>query len=275
MLKNNIIEPSKSEWSSPCILVPKPDGSFRFVTDFRKVNQCSKTDSYPIPRIDDCIDKIGNAKFVSKFDLLKGYWQVPLTDRAKEISAFCTPDALYQYRVMPFGMKNAPATFQRMVNCIVADIEGCEAYVDDLIVYSQTWEQHIGQLRHLFKKLSQAKLTVNLVKSEFCQANVVYLGHVIGQGKVKPIKAKVEAIEKFPTPKTRKELQRFLGMAGYYRKFCQNFSDVASPLTNLLAKNVKYVWSEETENGFNKIKAILISEPVLIAPDFQKQFNWP
>ena len=164
MLENNIIEPSKSEWSSPCILVPKPDGSFRFVTDFRKVNQCTKTDSYPIPRIDDCIDKIGNAKFVSKFDLLKGYWQVPLTDRAKEISAFCTPDALYQYRVMPFGMKNAPATSQRMVNHVVTDIEGCEAYVDDLIVYSQTWEQHIGQLRHLFEKLSQAKLTVNLVK---------------------------------------------------------------------------------------------------------------
>ena len=125
----------------------KVNVSFRFVTDFRKVNQCTKTDSYPIPRIDDCIDKIGNAKFVSKFDLLKGYWQVPLTDRAKEISAFCTPDALYQYCVMPFGMKNAPATFQRMVNHIVTDIEGCEAYVDDLIVYSQTWEQHIGQLR--------------------------------------------------------------------------------------------------------------------------------
>ena len=122
----------------------------------------------------------------------------------------------------------------------------------------------------LFGKLSQAKLTVNLVKSEFCQANVVYLGHVlhVGQGMIKPIKAKVEAIEKFPNPRTKKELQQFLGMAGYYKKFCQNFSDVASPLTNLLANNVKYVWSEETENGFNRIEAILISDPVLIAPDF-------
>ena len=142
MLENNIVERSKSEWSSPWFLVPKPDGSFRFVTDFRKVSQCTKTDSYPIPRIDNCIDKIGNAKFVSKFDLLKGYRQVPLTDRAKEISAFCTPDALYQYRVMPFGM----------INRIVVDIEGCETYVDDLIVYSQTWEEHILQLRHLFEK---------------------------------------------------------------------------------------------------------------------------
>ena len=130
--ENIIIEPSKSEWSSPCILVPKPYGCYRFVTDFRKFNQCSKTDSYPISRIDDCIDKIGNAKFVSKFDLLKGYWQVPLTDRAKESSPFCTPDALYQYRVMPFRMKNAPATFQRMVNHIVADIQGCDCLQPDL-----------------------------------------------------------------------------------------------------------------------------------------------
>ena len=154
-------------------------------------------------------------------------------------------------------MKNAPVTFQRMVNHIVAVIEGCEVYVDDLIVYSQTWEQHIGQLCRLFEKLSQAKLILNLVKSEFCQANAVYLGHVVGQGMVRPTKAKVEAIEKFSTPRTKKELQRFLGMAGYYRKFCQNFSDVASPLTNLLAKNVKYVWSEETGNGFNKMKTVV------------------
>ena len=169
-----------------------------FVTDFRKVNQCSKTDSNPNPRVDDCIDEIVNAKFVSKFDRLKGYWQVPLTDRASY-----TPDALYQYRVMPFGMKNT------MVNYIVADIKGCKASVDDLIVHSQTWEQHIGQLRRLFDKLSLAKLTVDLVKSEFCQANVVYLGHVVGQGMVKPIKANVEVIKKFPLHELGKSFSDF------------------------------------------------------------------
>ena len=147
MLDNNIIEPRKSEWNSPCILVPKTDVSFRFVTDFRKGNQCSKSDSYQIPRKDDYINNIGNAKFVSKFDLLKGYRQVPSTDCAKKILTFCTPHALSQYRVVPFGIKNPPTTFQRMVNYIVAGIEGCEACVDDLIVYSQTWEQHIGQFR--------------------------------------------------------------------------------------------------------------------------------
>ena len=129
MLKNDIIEESQSNWSSPCILVPKHDGGFRFCTDFRKVNDKTKSDSFPIPRIADCIDQIGNAKFVSTFDMLKGYWQVPLTQRAREISAFVTPSGLYQYKVMPFGMKNAPATFQRMVNKLVRDIDGCEGYI--------------------------------------------------------------------------------------------------------------------------------------------------
>ena len=116
MLEHKIIEPSTSNWSSPCILVPKKDGSYRFCTDFRKVNSVTKTDCFPIPRISDCIDRIGKAKYVSKFDMLKGYYQIPLTQRAKEISAFVTPSGLYQYNVTPFGMKNVPATFQRMIN---------------------------------------------------------------------------------------------------------------------------------------------------------------
>ena len=143
MLKNDIIEESQSNWSSPCILVPKHDSGFRFCTDFRKVNDKTKSDSFPIPRIADCIDQIGNAKFVSTFDMLKGYWQVPLTQRAREISAFVTPSGLYQYKVMPFGMKNAPATFQRMVNKLVRDIDGCEGYIDDVVIFSDNWSDHI------------------------------------------------------------------------------------------------------------------------------------
>ena len=119
LLENDLIEPSKSEWSSPCILVPKPDGSFGMCTDYLKVNNCTKTDTFPIPRIDG-IDKIGQSKFVSKFDLLKGFWQIPLTEKAKEISAFVTPDGLFEYKVMLFGMKNSPATFQRLVNKVIS-----------------------------------------------------------------------------------------------------------------------------------------------------------
>ena len=242
MLDNDIIEPSKSEWSSPCVLVPKPDGSYPFCTDYRKVNSVTKTDSYPIPRIDDCIDKVGTAKFVSKFDMLKGYWQVPLTQKAKEISAFVTPNGFYQYTVMPFGMKNS-------------------------------WPEHIEQIKAFFEKLSGANLTINLTKSEFCQATVTYLGYVVGQGQVKPLTAKIDSFVKFPVPTNRKELMKFLGMAGFYRKFCRNFSDVVACLTDLLGKNVKFQWMQNCQKAFDRIKSMLQSSPVLISPNYEKPFT--
>ena len=273
MLKNDIIEESQSNWSSPCILVPKHDGGFRFCTDFRKVNDKTKSDSFPIPRIADCIDQIGNAKFVSTFDMLKGYWQVPLTQRAREISAFVTPSGLYQYKVMPFGMKNAPATFQRMVNKLVRDIDGCEGYIDDVVIFSDNWSDHIRQIERFFQIMREAKLTINLMKSEFGKATVKYLGHIVGQGQVRPLDAKIQTIAKFPIPTSRKELARFLGMAGYYRNFCLNFSDIAAPLTNLLSKKVKFVWTDDCQLAFDKVKLLLQKSPVLKSPDYEKPFK--
>lgn len=273
LLENDFIEPSSSSWSSPCILVPKPDGSYRMCTDYRKVNSVTKTDTFPIPRMDDCIDKLGKAKYVTKFDLLKGFWQVPLTDRAKEISAFVTPEGLYQYKVMPFGMKNSPATFQRLINKVIANLEDCEAYIDDVIIYSETWEKHLETIREFFRKLSEAKLTINLSKTEFGQAQVTYLGHVVGRGQVQPVNAKVEAIIKFPRPENKKQLMRFLGMAGYYRRFCSNFATVTEPLTKLLSKKEKFNWSDQCEKAFEELKAMLQRAPVLTAPDFSSPFK--
>ena len=273
MKQNNIIEESDSDWSSPCVLVPKPDGSYRFCTDYRKVNKVSRTDSYPIPRIEDCIDDIGKAKFVTKIDLMKGFWQVPLTERAKKISAFVTPDGLYQYRVMPFGMKNSSATFQRLMNKVISGLRGVKVYIDDLVVFSDTWEGHVARLKALFDRLLDAGLTVNLVKSEFGCATVEYLGHVVGQGQIKPRQAKIEAIVNFPIPKTKRELMRFLGMAGFYRKFCRNFSVVVHPLTSLLCKSSKFKWSDQCNQAFNKVKAVLTNSPVLVAVDYEKPFK--
>ena len=258
---------------SPCILVKKPDGSYRMCTDYRKVNNVTRTDSYPIPRIEDCIDKIGNAKYVSKFDLLKGYYAIPLTDRAKKISAFVTPDALFQYQRTPIGMKNPGASFQRMINNVLREFPGCEAYIDDVVLYSDTWEEHLQIMHELFERLKKANLTVNMCKSDFCKATIDYLGHVVGYGLIKPIFAKVESILNFPIPVNKKQLMRFLGMAGFYRKFCKNFSTIVCPLTNLLKKRVDFMWDEKCSEAFNKIKSLLVSSPVLCTPDFSKQFK--
>ncbi len=272
LLDHNLAEPSFSSWSSPCILVSKPDNSYRFCTDYRKLNCLTKPDCYPLPRIDDCVDRVGSAKFVSKFDLLKGYWQVPLTSRAKELSAFVTPDRFLQYTVMPFGVRNAPATFQRLVNHVLSGMSGCEAYLDDVVLYSSSWSEHLDQIRELFVRLAKANLTINLAKCEFGKATVTYLGKVVGRGCVKPIHAKVNVICSFPKPATRRELRRFLGMVGYYRGFCHNFASVVAPLTDLLSPKIPFQWSEKCQRSFENAKSLLANAPVLVTPNFEKRF---
>ena len=185
-----------------------------------------------------------------------------MTDCAKDVSSFVTPDGLYQYKVMPFGMKNSPASFQRLINKVIADLKGCDAYIDDVIIYSDTWEEHLRIIREFFKRLSRAMLTINLPKSEFGQTQVTYLGHVVGQGEIKPVSAKVEAIANFPQPVSKKQLMRFLGIA-----------TVAEPLMQLLSKRVKFIWSERCDEAFEELKAMLQSGPVLAAPDFRPPFK--
>ncbi len=187
LLKHGMAVPSQSPWSSPCLLVPKPDSTFRFCTDYRKVNNITKPDSFPLPRIEDCVDKVGSARYVTKLDLLKGYWQVPLTKRASEISAFVTPDSFLQYTVLAFGMRNAPATFQRMMHQVLSGVSDCEVYLDDIVIYSDDWVQHLETLREVCRRLETASLTLNLAKCEFAKGTITYLGKQVGQGLVKPI----------------------------------------------------------------------------------------
>ncbi len=268
LIQHGLAGPSSSPWCSPCLLVPKPDGTSRFCTDYRKVNQLTKSDSFPLPRIDDCVDRIGQAKFVIKLDLLKGYWQVPLTDRASEISAFATPDVFLQYKVLAFGLKNAPATFQRLMCKVLSNVKNCEAYLDDVVCYSDMWESHLKTLEEVFSRFQEANLTLNLTKCDFCHAKVTYLGKEVSHRTVQPVKSKVYAINAFPSPKSERELRRFLGMAGYYRNFCKNFSDVVKPLTGSLRKDVSFVWSSNCQNAFDSLKMLLCSSPVLASPDF-------
>ena len=234
------------------MLVPKPDGSIRFCTDYRKVNAITKGDTYPLPLILDCIDRVRNAEYVTKIDLLRGYWCMPLTKRVREISAFVTPFGLYEYNVMAFGLKNAPARLQRLINQNINGLDRVEAYLDD----SNSWEEHLRILQELFARLAKAQMTVNLAKSDFGKATVAYLGHNIGQGKVKPLYFKVQAILDFPNPINMKELGRYLGLIGFYRIYCKNLASVVSPMTELLKKGNKFNFPCECIDAFAKSKAL-------------------
>ncbi|KAK0145445.1 Retrovirus-related Pol polyprotein from transposon 297 [Merluccius polli] len=273
LVEHGLAVPSTSAWSSPCVLVPKPDSTPRFCNDYRKVNSVTKPDSFPLPRMEDCIDRVGSAQYVTKLDLLKGYWQVPLTHRASEISAFVTPDTFLQYTVMPFGLRNAPATFQRLMHLVLSGVENCEAYLDDVVAYSSTWSDHLNTLSLIFRRLHEASLMLNLAKCEFGKATVTYLGKQVGQGQVRPLAEKVQTIIDFPPPQSKKALRRFLGMCGYYRGFCRNFSDVVAPLTGLVSPLKTFLWSPACQAAFESAKALLCSAPVLAVPCFARPFK--
>ena len=174
---------------------------------------------------------------------------------------------------MAFGLTNAPATFQRLINAVIQDLPGVGAYLDDVVVVADCWEDHLTRLRDLFQRLEEAGLVINLKKSVFGRGTVTYLGHTVGGGSVRPKQANVEAILAFPTPRTRKEVMKFLGMAGYYRRFCKNFATVATPLTNLTSPAQPFKWTTSCQTSFNNIKAFLVSEPVLKTPDYQSPFH--
>ena len=272
MLQIGVIERADSPWSSPVVLAAQEGRADRLCVDYRKVNGVTKGDAFPIPRLEDCIDQVGHAKYVTKVDLLKGYFQVPLTERASEISAFVTHDGLYRFKVLPFGMKNAPATFQRLMNAVTQGLGNTVTYLDDVVTYSDTWDEHVVHIRALLERLAEAGLVVNLSKCEFGKGRVTYLGHQVGCGAVLPRAAKVQAIVNFPTPRTRTQLMRVLGMCGFYRRFVPNFAAVTAPLTNLLRKEVKWAWTDECQEALAQVKNILSSAPVLKAPDFKQPF---
>ena len=273
MLDHNLIVLSSSAWASPIVVVKKEDGQDRLCIDYRKVNQVTVPDNFPLPRVIDCLDTIGNSQFISKIDLMKGYWQVKLSHRAQKISAFVTPDGFYECAVMPFGMRNAASTFQRLMNLVTKDIPNCVVYLDDVVIFTDSWERHLEILKLLFESLREANLVLNLKKCDSVKGRVTYLGHQIGHGIVVPKSKNVEAISNFPVPINKKQIMRFLGMTGYFRRFIPNYSTIASPLTNLLKKSVNFTWDEDCDTAFNHLKAVLMHNPVLKAPDFSKSFS--
>ena len=272
MLRANIIRKSKSPWSSPVILIPKANGTMRMCIDYRKLNKVTIQQNWPIPRIQDILDRLSGSVWFSALDLKSGYWQIKMHQDSIEKTAFSTPDGHYEFLRLPFGLKNAPSDFSRIMSMILSEFKFVEIYLDDITVHSKSVEEHICHLRQVFDTLSGVKLRLNPEKCVFFAKKIKILGHVVSQNQVGMDPTKIEALKNRMAPKNVKELQTFLGICSYYRRFVKNFSNISVQLWNLLKVDTKFVWSEDCQAAFKTLIDRLTSEPVLRLPDFEKPF---
>ena len=291
MLEAGAIRPSKSPYSSNVVIVRKKDGSIRFCVDFRKLNSRTIKDAYAIPRTEDTLHLLAGAKYFSKLDLRSGYWQVEIEEDDKPKTAFQVGTlGFYEFHRMPFGLCNAPATFQRLMEMCMGEmnLKECLVYLDDVIIFSTTFEEHIERLQAVFSRLQEHNLKLKATKCEFMKFEVTYLGHIVSEEGIKTDPEKTSAIKNWPVPKTVKDVRAFLGFTGYYRRFIQNYAKIARPLNDLLvghstvkkdkakrmkAKKAPFDWTDDQQEAFEALKEKLTKPPVLAYADYRFPFR--
>ena len=243
MLEKGVIRESESEWASPVVLVKKKNGEIRFCTDYRKLNSITRRDNHPLPRIDDMLERFLGSKWFSSLDIASGYWQIEIEEMDKPKTALITQEGLYEYNVMPFGLCNAPATFQRLMHKVLGElIYSCApVYIDDINIHSKMFEEHLIDIRNVLEKIRKSGMKLRREKCEFAKRELEFLGHIVGQDGIKMDPKKIEIFEKYPKPKTVQDVQAFLGGIGYYRKFIKDFSKIAKPLSDLTNFKIKKI----------------------------------
>ena len=273
-LENGVVVPSKSSWASPVCLVRKKDGSVRWCIDFRRLNMVTLKDAYPLPKISMCLDCLSTASVFSVMDLQSGYWQLDLAPEDRPKTAFITKYGLFEYTKMPFGLCNAPSTFQRCMELIFRGMQWKTLliYLDDIILFSSTLDDHFEKLDEVLSRLKNADLKLKPSKCEFIKEEVTYLGHVVSKEGIKPNPKIIEAVKNWKIPQSVKEVQQFLGLCNYYRQYVLKFSEIASPLSRLTRKDVPFLWTEECNISFNTLKKALCEAPILAYPASQGQF---
>jgi hypothetical protein len=275
MLAAGVIERSDSEYCSPVVLVKKKDGTVRFCTDYRRLNRLTKDEAAPLPRIQEVLRDFGTATVYSSLDLKSGYWQIPMDQASKRLTAFATPDgATYQYRVMPFGLKNAPVTFQKLMARVLTGLLGryVHVYLDDIIVYSRSYEEHVTHLRQVFERLREYGLRCANAKCRFGVQELPYLGHVIGSECNRPQESPLRQIQDASIPRTKKQLQRFLGLANWVREYVPRFAEIAAPLTDLLHKGKTFKCTPAVQEAFDNLKAAIDKPLMLHRPNPELNF---
>ncbi|KAK3705767.1 hypothetical protein QZH41_000594, partial [Actinostola sp. cb2023] len=270
LLAHGRIEPSQSPWSSPVVLVRKNDGSYRMCIDYRCLNKYTIKDAHPLPRTDDVLEVMSGAHWFTCLDLASGYWQMKVSEKDRPKTAFVTHRGQFQWTVMPFGLTNGPASFQRLMNMALNGLTWthCLVYIDDIIIWSRSFEEHLHRLRLVFSRIRQAGLKLKPAKCQFLKQRVTFLGHVVSSQGIETDPEKTKAVVDWPVPVDVKELQRFLGLVGYYRRFVTEFSTTAEPLYRLCKKFTPFQWGSKEQMAFEELKKSLVSAPVLAYPNF-------
>ncbi len=273
-LKHGIIEPSDSPWCNPIRPVLKPDGSLRFCLDLRRLNTVTKKDAYPLLRIDDILESLKDAKYFALIDLAAGYHQIPLAEQDRGKTAFATKKGLFHFKVLIEGATNGPAVFQRYMDKVLTKLNGkiCWVYIDDILVFGNTWNDFCTNLSHVFDRLKQHNISAKAKKTRIGFEEIQVLGHLVGKGQVKPSPQKMKAIINYPAPKDKKEVQRFMGLTNYYRKFIKDYANIVHPIQKLVRKENDFKWDEKTQDAFKLLKEKLVNPPILKLPDFKKAF---
>ena len=274
MLTGGQIELSDSPWSSPVVLVTKKDGGTRFCVDYRRLNDTTVKDAYPLPRIDDTLDMLAGKQWFSTLDLASGYCQISLSQEARIKTAFATHSGLFQFKVMPFGLCNAPATFERLMDRVLQGLRWsrCLVYLDDIISFGSTFGDALDNLTLIFEKLRSYGLQLKSTKCHLFQTSVPFLGHIVGRRGLECDPVKIEGIKSWPVPDCLKSVRQFLGFVGYYRRFIPNFADIVTPLVALTGKDVPFVWEPVCSTGFYTLRESLNHALILAFPTETGQY---
>ena len=269
-----IVEGSEAAYSSPLVIVKKADGSNRVCVNFKKLNSITVFDPEPMMSADDIFPKLSGSRFYSKFDFSKGYWQIPMAEDSKDYTSFATTGGLRRFRVMPFGLVNAGSTYNRMMRKMLQGSHNLESYLDDVLGYTRTWEEHLKILKDFFDRVRRANLSLKPSKCQIGFTKVEFLGHTLTGDTIEPRSAALDKILEASRPTTKKQVRALLGMVGFYRKFIPDCSTLTAPLSDLTAKRCsnKVNWGDEQEQAFIKLRQLLSRSPILKLPDLNRPF---